>query len=164
MENFENQISFPAIKDLDLSKVDKLLSDILQNKSVPRRSKSDARKLMALIRNIKREFPQPPMLLVFMAIASFPIGRKISDKIIFYSSHCEFYKPMPSGYIRNNFMDIDDLENGLTDLTIGDSACFSPNIRRIAMRKNIKLPCTRSSQPFNGSSCKLLIRPEVPIS
>ena len=141
MDEFQKLISYPDVENLDIVKVHHALGQIIVDQTVAKLFRSDARKLQAVLRNLCRSESKPSMMMVLLAIASFSFGRKVSDKIIFYSSRKDFYKP-----IRNsNFYTVNDLADEMDIVTFNDEpTCFSPKIRALAKRKRITLPNLKS--------------------
>ena len=142
MERWLQKSAFPDLASLTLDQIQNAMCDILADKNASNLNKSDARKALALLRNLSRQQARLPKISVYLALASFySIGKKISCKLIFYSGRDEFYLP-----IQKSFIPI-DIECELARMSVDEiypsDACkprYSPNLRKIAARKNIKLP------------------------
>ena len=86
MESLQKQISFPEVENLDLAKVHKTLGAIISDESASKLFRSDARKLIAVLRNLSRNLGEPSLLTVLLSIAGFSFGRPVSNKIVSYTS------------------------------------------------------------------------------
>ena len=141
MDEFQKLIQYPEVENLDIIKVHNALGQIISDQNISKLFRSDARKLQAVIRNLCRNPKKPSLLMVLLAISSFSFGRKVSDKIIFYSSRNEFYQTVKNFH----YFAVNDLTEELDVFTLNDGpSCFSPKIRALAKRKRITLPNLKS--------------------
>ena len=138
MDSFLEKISFPNILNLTLSEVNMSLSILLQSQSLTIEQKRDVRKLMAVLRNLLRNEPRPPLIMVISAIGNFPFGKPISEKLVFYTSQKEFYRPISEGVSYNK------IEETEAKNCFDEKSRFSQTIVEIAKRKGIRLPNTNS--------------------
>ena len=130
MDEFFKKTSYPDVLNLTIVEVNLLLSEILTDKKLPMLQRTDARKMMAVLRNLLREMPNPPLIIVLTSFSGFSLGRQIFDKIIFYTGQRDFYKPIQKG----EPMDIDRLPMNI-DRNLCQNSNFSPRIVRLAKQK-----------------------------
>ena len=135
MEKFIQITSFPEVDNLDYPTLMDSLGEIVSNSKLPQISRNDARKLIAVLRNLRQALPELPVINVLLAISSFSIGTQVARKIIFYSSRGSYFEPIKM-LARRKALDILPVTENISV----SSSCFSPVIQRIAKRKGIKLP------------------------
>lgn len=124
MERFEFLTTFPQTNNLDLKEIYEALGAIIVDKSAHRLHRSDARKAMAVVRNISRNVSEPSKLYVLLALSAFSIGKKIKDKIIFYTAQIEYCVRIQS----HNFFRQAEMELDFNRMTLQN--CFHQSPRK----------------------------------
>ena len=135
MEHLEKITTFPRVNELSVEELFRALGGIISDQTQPDIFRSDARKCLALLQNLRRESVSLSMISVLMALSSYSIGRNVAKKLIFYSSKNEYYLPMKSNFS----LDVEMLEPKLAKTKL-NSCNYSPKLLQLAKSKGLKLP------------------------